>query len=171
MWELDLVLGAEVDFVLTGGSGSVTMASPALWEKYSLPTLKEICRRCRDAGVPSMVHSCGRQRHMLETCAARTDLNCINPLEPPPMGDVTLRRARGIVAGTNLTPMGNLHTTDVMLLGSPDDVKAASREAISDAGRDGGFILSTGDQCGWATPDENLYAMVEAAQAYGTYGG
>ena len=106
---------------------------------------------------------------MLETCAGQTGLNCINPLEPPPMGDLTLREAKRLVAGTTLTLMGNLHTTDVMLLGSPDDVRAASRKAITDAGRDGGFILSTGDQCGWATPDENIFAMVEAAELYGTY--
>ena len=116
-----------------------------------------------------MVHSCGKQQHMLEVCAGQTDLNCINPLEPPPMGDVTLRQAKRLVSGTDLTLMGNLHTTDMMLLGSPEDVRSASRRAIEDAGRDGGFILSTGDQCGWDTPDENISAMVEAAERYGTY--
>lgn len=169
MCELDLILEADVDFVLTGGSGSITLASPSLWEKYSLPTLKEICARCREAGMPSMVHSCGKQQHMLEVCARETDLNCINPLESPPMGDVTLSEAKRLVAGTGLTLMGNLHTTDTMLLGSPDDVRAASRAAIADAGGDGGFILSTGDQCGWDTPEENIYAMVETAECYGTY--
>lgn len=170
MQELGLILEAGVDFVLTGGSGSITLASPALWEKYSLPTLKAVCDRCRDAGVPSMVHSCGKQRHMIEVCAGQTSLNCINPLEPPPMGDVTLQEARRLVAGSDLTLMGNLHTTDVMLLGTPEAVRSASRTAIQDAGTDGGFILSTGDQCGWDTPDENIFAMVDAAETYGNYG-
>lgn len=32
-----------------------------------------------------------------------------------------------------------------------------------------GFFLSTGDQCGRDTPDENLYAMIETARTYGKY--
>ena len=65
--------------------------------------------------------------------------------------------------------MGNLHTTDVMLLGTPQQVLEASRRAIEDAGTGGGFILTTGDQCGRDTPDANLFAMVEAAERYVRY--
>ncbi|MCK5380366.1 MAG: cobalamin-binding protein [Candidatus Latescibacteria bacterium] len=65
--------------------------------------------------------------------------------------------------------MGNLHTTDVMLLGTPEDVEKASRKAIDDAGEGGGFILSTGDQCGRDTPEENLFKMIEVARTYGKY--
>ncbi len=40
---------------------------------------------------------------------------------------------------------------------------------------DGGFevcsFLSTGDQCGRDTPDENIRAMIETARTYGTYQG
>ena len=73
--------------------------------------------------------------------------------------------------GRKLCLMGNLHTTDVMLRGSPQTVEAAARQAIDDAGDVGGFILSTGDQCGRDTPDENLRAMVEVARTYGEYRG
>jgi hypothetical protein len=38
-----------------------------------------------------------------------------------------------------------------------------------DAADGGRFILSTGDQCGRDTPDENLRAMVETARTYGGY--
>lgn len=169
MEELRHALRAGFDFVLTGGSGSITLASPTLWLKYAFPTLKAICRECSRAGVPTMVHSCGRQRFMVETCARETDLNCINPLEIPPMGDMTLREAKRTVSGSRVTLMGNLHTTDVMLFGTPERVREASRQAIEDAGRGGGFILSTGDQCGWNTPDANIFAMVEAVEAYGHY--
>ena len=45
----------------------------------------------------------------------------------------------------------------------------ASKRAIDDAAQGGGFILSTGDQCGRDTPDENLFAMEETARTYGRY--
>ena len=64
---------------------------------------------------------------------------------------------------------GNLHTTQVMLLGSADDVRRASRNAIDAARAGGRFILSTGDQCGRDTPLDNIYAMVETARTYGRY--
>ncbi len=71
--------------------------------------------------------------------------------------------------GSKIVLMGNLHTTEVMLRGSIEDVRKASRKAIDDAGAGGGFILATGDQCGRDTPDENLRAMVETARTYGRY--
>ena len=46
-------------------------------------------------------------------------------------------------------------------------VATASRKAFDDAARGGRFILSTGDQCGHDSPDENILAMVETARTYG----
>ena len=169
MQELNHMLKANPDFILTGGSGSITMSSPRLWLKYSFPTLQEQCEVCGEGGVATMVHSCGREKFMVDTCAQKTALNCINPLEIPPMGDITLAEAKQLVEGTHLSLMGNLHTTSVMLRGTAEQVKEAARQAIEDAGAGGGFILSTGDQCGWATPDENIFTLVEVAETYRRY--
>ena len=35
---------------------------------------------------------------------------------------------------------------------------------IQAAGGEGGFVLSTGDQCGRDTPDENIFEMVRVAK-------
>ena len=56
-----------------------------------------------------------------------------------------------------------------MLYGSVQDVIDASNKAIDDAAEGGGSILSTGDQCGRGTPEENLFAMIETARTYGKY--
>lgn len=172
MAQLQLILEAYdkglVDFVLTGGSGSITMQSPQLWRKFSLPTLKKITKICKEKGLPTMVHSCGKEKYMVEVCAEETELDCINPLEVPPMGDCNLQELKAKF-GDKLSLMGNLHTTEIMLNGSPEDVEQASKEAIDDAAAGGGFILSTGDQCGRDTPDENLFTMVKTAREYGRY--
>jgi uroporphyrinogen decarboxylase len=99
---------------------------------------------------------------------AETDLNCINPLEEPPMGDVMLADAKRLY-GKKMSLMGNLQTTGVMLKGSARDVEDAAKKAIDDAGKDGGFLLSTGDQCGRDTPEENIFKLVETAKTYGKY--
>jgi uroporphyrinogen decarboxylase len=56
-----------------------------------------------------------------------------------------------------------------MLFGSVEDVVNASKKAIDDAAEGGNFVLSTGDQCGRDTPDENIRAMVQTARTYGKY--
>lgn len=166
--EVEMAIDAGTDSILTGGSGSITLQSPELWRKLSLPALKKITRMCREAGVISGIHSCGKERYMVEVCANETDLDYINPLEIPPMGDCNLGECKEKF-GSKLALMGNLHTTDVMLLGSPRDVRLASLKAILAAGKDGGFVLSTGDQCGRDTPDENIFAMVETVKEFGHY--
>ncbi len=166
--EMEMVLGERPDFVLLGGSGTITMQSPAIARELSLPTIKKLTRMAREAGVPTMLHSCGKERALVEMCAEETDLNCINPVEPPPTGDCDLAEIKQKY-GHKLAIMGNLHTITVMLMGTPEEVARASREAIDAAGKGGGFILSTGDQCGRDTPDENIRAMVETAKTYGQY--
>lgn len=166
--QVEMAIDAGVDSVLTGGSGSITLQSPDIWRELSLPTLKKITKMCKEAGVISGVHSCGKEMYLLETMANETDLDYANPLEIPPMGDANLAEAKKRF-GNKLALMGNLHTTEVMLNGSVEDVKRESLKAILDAGKDGGFVLSTGDQCGRDTPDANILAMMETVKEFGHY--
>lgn len=166
--QMEMILHERPDFVLLGGSGTITLQSPALARELSLPTIQKLTRMARAAGVPTMLHSCGRERDLVRWCAEETDLDCINPLEMPPMGDCDLAEIKREF-GKRIALMGNLHTTSTMLLGTPDDVERAARAAIDAAAAGGGFILSTGDQCGRDTPDENIFRLVETAERYGRY--
>lgn len=166
--EMEMVLDERPDFVLLGGSGTITLQSPKIARELSLPTIKKLTEMAREAGVPTMLHSCGKERALVQMCAEETGLDCINPVEIPPQGDCDLAEIKQTY-GHKLAIMGNLHTTSVMLFGSYDDVFNASRKAIEDAGEGGGFILSTGDQCGRDTPDKNIQAMLDAVAAYGQY--
>jgi uroporphyrinogen decarboxylase len=109
-----------------------------------------------------------RERFLTAMCNRQPDLNCINPLEEPPMGDCYLADIKREY-GTRISLMGNLHTTKVMLLGTLEEVEVAARKAIDDTGAGGGFILSTGDQCGRDTPEENIFKLVEVCKRYGRY--
>jgi uroporphyrinogen decarboxylase len=84
------------------------------------------------------------------------------------MGDCDLAEVKRR-HGARIGLMGNLHTTDVVLKGTPEVVRNASKWCIDVAAEGGGFILSTGDQVGRDTPDENVYAMIEAAHDFGVY--
>lgn len=166
--KLEMILEVKPDSLLTGGSGSITLASPELFDELSLPGLKKITRMCKEAGVISGVHSCGKEMHVIKRCAEETDLNYINPLEIEPMGDSDLATAKKLY-GNKLALMGNLHTTEIMLKGSVTDVRRESLKAILDAGVGGGFVLSTGDQVGRDTPEENIREMINTCKEFGTY--
>ena len=156
------------DFLFCGSSGSLVFQSPAIFRELALPLLKRATELAAEIGIPTHVHSCGPEAELVKMAAEETQLTVIDPLEVPPMGDCDLAELKRRY-GDRIVLKGNLHTTQTMLHGSVADVIAASRQAIDDAAAGGGFILSTGDQCGRDTPDENLHAMVETARTYGRY--
>ena len=176
--ELGLARGTQIvreyletkpDYLGLGGSGTLTLASPELARRYALPAIREWSAMAREAGVPTVLHSCGRSRELVRMLAEETDVSCVNPLEVPPMGDVDLAEVKA-AHGSQIALMGNLHTTQVMLHGTPKEVLEAAREAILAAKDGGGFILSTGDQCPRETPEENLFALHRAVEEVGVYG-
>ncbi|MHC4915097.1 MAG: uroporphyrinogen decarboxylase family protein [Planctomycetota bacterium] len=166
----ELLAGMDVrpDFFCVGGSGTLVTQTVEIFRQLCLPAVKRAIELAEGAGVPTHVHSCGPERELVRIMAEETALTVIDPLEIPPMGDCDLADLKRNW-GDRITLKGNLHTTDVMLKGTPEAVAAASRRAIDDAAGGGRFILSTGDQCGRDTPDENLFAMIETAKEHGKY--
>ena len=118
--------------------------------------------------ITDYVHSCGPEKELVKIMEEETSLTVIDPLEIPPMGDCNLAELKRLY-GKKLTLKGNLHTTEVMLKGSVQDVINTWKKVIDDAKKGGRFILSTGDQCGRDTPFENIFAMVDTARTYGKY--
>lgn len=156
------------DVLYCGGSGSLVWQTPDMFRELALPALKKATEMAKDLGIPTHVHSCGPEAELVKMAVEETELTVVDPLEIPPMGDCDLAKLKRLY-GSRIVLKGNLHTTQVMLNGSRQDVLEASRRAILDAGEGGRFILSTGDQCGRDTPDENLLAMTEAVEKYGRY--
>lgn len=161
-------LDVKPDFLCVGGSGTLLYQTLEMFREISFPAVKKIIELASEADMPTHIHSCGPESQLVKIMAEETNLNIIDPLEIPPMGDCKLAELKKLY-GDKLVLKGNLHTSNVMLNGSVDDVVAASKKAIDDAAEGGGFILSTGDQCGRDTPFENLEAMIETARTYGKY--
>ena len=72
--QMEMVLEERPDFVLLGGSGTITLQSPTIARELSLPTIQKLTRMAREAGVPTMIHSCGRERDLVRWCAEESDL-------------------------------------------------------------------------------------------------
>ena len=152
-----------------GGSGTLVFQTVDIFRQLALPAVRRTIELATEAGMPTHVHSCGPEKELVRIMATETDLTVIDPLEQPPMGDCDLAELKSLY-GDQIVLKGNLHTTRTMLRGSVEEVRGAARRAIDAAAEGGGFILSTGDQCGRDTPFENLEAMIETARTYGQYG-
>jgi uroporphyrinogen decarboxylase len=167
-FELIQRMDVRPDFLTVGGSGTLVFQSPAIFRQLALPAVKRAIELATAAGFPTQVHSCGPETELVRIMAEETDLTIIDPLEIPPMGDCDLADLKRKY-GQKIVLKGNLHTTEVMLRGSTDDVRRAAIQAMRDGATGGRFILSTGDQCGRDTPDENLRVLVDTARTFGVY--
>ena len=156
------------DFLCVGGSGTLIFQTLDIFRQLSLPAVKRAIELATANGFMTHIHSCGPETALIKIMAEETNLTVIDPLEIAPMGDCDLKELKRLY-GHKLTLKGNLHTTNTMLRGTPDDVRREARKAIDEGAAGGRFILSTGDQCGRDTPDANLHAMVETARTYGRY--
>jgi uroporphyrinogen decarboxylase len=160
--------GVADELHIQGSASSLSISSLNFYKRYNLPFVQEVTRRCKQAGLISHEHVCGRSKAVVQLNYELTDLDVMEPLEGPPAGDVNLAHAKHDW-GDRLAFKGNLNTFDLMLNGTPQEVEQAAKEAIDAAGEGGGFILSTGDQCGRDTPDANLFKLVEVSKTYGWY--
>lgn len=167
-FELIQRMDVRPDFLAVGGSGTLVFQSPTIFRQLALPAVKHAIELATAAGYPTQIHSCGPETELVKIMAEETNLTIIDPLEIPPMGDCNLADLKRKY-GHKLVLKGNLHTTEVMLRGTTDDVRRAAIQAMRDGAQGGRFILSTGDQCGRDTPDANLRVMVETARTLGVY--
>lgn len=158
----------QPDFVFFPNSGAITMQSEDIMKEYTFPALKSLTEIFHDAGIVTSFHSCGLENAIVKLAAEETRLNCIDPLEIPPMGDCSLKELKEKY-GHKIALKGNLHTSGVMMSADVNQVEKAAVQCIKDAKEGGGYILSTGDQCGRNTPDENIFKLVEVCEKYGRY--
>ncbi len=163
-----MVTARPDEIMLGGSSASLSVSSPAIFRKYELPFIQKASRICREAGVISHLHICGKSWKLVEIVANETDVNVMEPMEEPPGGDVDIAEAKRR-AGDKLCIKGNINTFGFMLTATPAQVEEKCKRLIDTVGADGGFVLSTGDQCGRDTPHANLFKMVEVAETYGKY--
>lgn len=163
------LIKAKPDIVMLGGSSaSLNVSSPDIFKKYELPFIQKASALCKSANMPCHLHICGKSWPLVEIVATESDVTSMEPMEEPPGGNIDLAEIKKRF-GKKLSIKGNVNTTGFLLRATPQEVEDKCKKLIDDVGYDGGFVLSSGDQCALDTPDENLFKMVEVAKTYGKY--
>ncbi len=144
-----------------GELGSDTI-SPAMYRRFTVPRLRAFYGPLKEAGFPASLHQCGNTASVLDDMAAAGA--AILELDPSTSLAAAKEAARGRAA-----VLGMVDPANVLERGTSETVTAKSKEAIEVLAPGGGFILGPGCALTPATPEENVAALLEAAERFGRY--
>lgn len=137
------------------------LISPAMYRQFALEHEITMTKEVQDYGIPFSIHICGNTTAILEDMAS-TGAHILELDWQVDMG-----YAKKVV-GNRAVLMGNINPSDPLVWGTPEEVEAQAKNIIEATGGIGLF-LSSGCAMGYNTPEENMWALVNAAEKYGTY--
>jgi len=156
--------GVGVRISLADPTASGTMIAAAQFRQFALPYLIETVAAVKEVtGGPPALHICGNTSRILnemaDTGAGVLSLDNV----------VDLGLAKTTV-GDRVALLGNVHPTEAMYLGTPDDVRAGVRACLAKAwDSPKGYVLGLGCGLPIDAPPENILALVDAAREYGRW--
>jgi len=169
---LDVALaGGKVEYVWMGGSEWLTppMGSPRLYRELVHEFERPIIGRIHQAGAVAHIHCHGNVRGTLELVIERGG-DYLEPMEPPPDGDITMAEAKRVAAG-RITLGGNVEAR-VLENGSASDAEAATRAAF-EGGKERRVLRTSAGPIGPVTPRmlANYHRMIDVWEELSPIGG
>ena len=131
--------------------------SPAWLHRYWLPGLERLIRAWHDRGIVCLFHSDGNLWPVLDDLVA-AGIDGLNPLEV--LAGMTVKKVRQRYPGLFLT--GGIDVSQLLPLGTPEEVRAVCRQTIADAGGRG-YFMGSSTELHWDVKLENATAMFETA--------
>jgi uroporphyrinogen decarboxylase len=146
---------------LTDPMSSTSVISPKQFREFSQPYLKELIDFIHSHGKSVTLHICGKTNKIWnDMVAAGADCLSID-------NDASLAEARGSV-GDSVRIMGNVNPSEIMLQGTPADVRKAVYDCVALAGDSPkGYIVASGCSLPTETPFTNIQAMIDATAEIG----
>ena len=140
-----------------------TMVSPRVYRKYLFPFMEELSAIAHGAGLPLIFHSDGKLWDVIPDLIA-VGVNALHPIEPKAM-DINEVKAR---YGDKLALIGNIDT-NLLTLGTPDQVREQVRQRICDLAPGGGYAVGANPGISYYVRPENYDAMRQAVFDFGEY--
>ncbi|MBN1347420.1 MAG: hypothetical protein JXQ73_32320 [Phycisphaerae bacterium] len=147
------------------------LASPRDCRDFVVAYDKPLIDLIHEAGGTCWMHCHGKMGPVIEMFA-EMGVDALNPIEPPPMGDIALAEAKARVGG-RMALEGNVEQGEFYRV-TPEKMDELVRAAIHQGAPGGGFILCpTSSPWQSATVDQqtvdNYVAFVDAGRRYGAY--
>jgi uroporphyrinogen decarboxylase len=171
--DINLALAREVaargiQVVYTGDDYAYNqgpLMSPKHFQELFYPGLKRVIRGFKDLGLFVIKHSDGNLWPILDMIID-SGIDCLDPIDP--LGGMDLAEVKAKY-GHRVALKGNVDCAQLLSFGTPDQVRAATREALEKGMPGGGFILSSSNSIHSSVLPENYAAMLETWQEHGVY--
>ncbi len=164
-------LGDNVDIIKIGddlGTQESLLMSPDMYRRVLKPIHADYIGFIRErTSAKVFFHTDGDVFPLIEDLV-EIGVDILNPIQTSAgkMSDLGQLKARW---GDRLTFCGGVDTHRILPSGTPDEVRAEVRRVIDILGPGGGYMVSSVHTVMDDVPAENILAMVDAVEEYGTY--
>jgi hypothetical protein len=156
-----LALEAGYTYYLTWEDSGTQNYSPALYERYISPEIREWCALLEANGKHYIQHACGHVRGLLGYMQA-DGVHTVESLSPPPTGNISLREARQRL-GSGVGIIGGIEPTMFLQL-SLEELGPYVEQVIAD-GSGGPFVLANSDSCPPGVTVEKFRLVADIAKS------
>lgn len=162
----DIVNMAKIPLRVTGGNrvciypmrSSASFISPKMFERFVLPSLKQMIDSFHQSKVTAVLHCDGNWTPMLPFFRELPRQSCVIELD----GMTDIYKAKEIL-GDWMCLKGDVPAT-LLAQGEPDQVTEYCHHLIKHIGSDGGFILSSGCEVPLDAKPENVAALIQSVR-------
>ena len=160
----DIYSNTVIPAVVIPEDAGTTLYSPAFFDKFLKPVIKEYSKIINSAGKVSIIHACGHLEG-LKKSLSEVNVDCIESVSPPPTGNVSISEFKKSLPGVCI--MGGIPANYYLL--EVDDFKEYIKQLILENKVGGNFILSSGDSVPFGAKLENIKAIPDLIESYGKY--
>jgi uroporphyrinogen decarboxylase len=141
------------------------LMSPAHFRGLFAPGLKRVIGGFKELGLLVIKHTDGNLWPILDMIVD-SGIDCLDPIDPIAGMDLGEVKAR---YGRRIALKGNVDCSHLMTLGTPEEVAAATKEALRKGASGGGYILSSSNSIHSTVKPENYMALMRTLTQYGSY--
>lgn len=135
------------------------LMSPEHWRRFVKPCLARIYGLAKSHGLAVFHHSCGNIVPIIGDMI-ELGLDILHPIQPEAMDILFLKKE----FGKHLTFCGGISTQDLLVSGTPDQVRREVQWLKREMARGGGYILEPGITIQADVPRQNLMALIDEAR-------
>jgi uroporphyrinogen decarboxylase len=139
--------------------------SPQHFRELFYPGLRRVMGGFKELGLYVIKHTDGNLWPIIDMIID-SGIDCLDPIDPQAGMDLAEVKEK---YGDRIALKGNVDCAHLMTFGTPDEVIAATKEALRKGAPGGGFILSSSNSIHSAVKPENYQAMLETLEQYGRY--
>lgn len=139
--------------------------SPQHFREIFYPGLRRVIGGFKELGLYVIKHTDGNLWPIIDMIID-SGIDCLDPIDP--QGGMDLAEVKEKY-GDRIALKGNVDCAHLMTFGMPEEVIAATKEALRKGASGGGFILSSSNSIHSAVKPENYQAMLQTLEKYGRY--